>query len=150
MYNLFKYLEKIENRDIPLSIRIIHNIDLYYEDKSLIKDDEVLEVLDKAYNWLYSFLTDDLDNLKAFEPKDKELYDVIYGYSKHNLILAYNKINRWNHIDYKNLFSKLLIHIDYKIDYDAIKSIIQAYLVNVLGMKGGKIHSTFWNFNSIK
>ena len=136
-YKFFKYLEDKEGKDIPDIVEWKLNIDLYYEDKNLIKDKEVLEVLDKAYKWLYELLTDDLDNLKSFEPISKRYYDVIYGLSKDNILLAYNKKNSVNSIHWSNFHNKFKSYMsNYITDYKILIRIIHGYLVNTLQMRG--------------
>ena len=126
----FEFLEKIDKR-------VKDNIDLYYEDKNLIKDKEVLEILDKAYNWLYDLLTDNLNNLKTFVPKRKMYYDTLYGHSKDNILLTYDKHYEWNDIHWDNFYLKFESYMsDYITDYGTFISIIHRYLVNTLQMKG--------------
>ena len=135
-FKLFKYLEEKEGRDIPDIVEWKVNIDLYYKDKALIDNEEHLMILDKAYEWLYELLTDDLDNLKAFAPKYKAFHDVIYGHSKDNILVAYDKINITNSIE-DNFYSKFRSYIgNYITDYEILIRIIHGYLVNTLQMKG--------------
>ena len=142
MYNLFKYLEEVEGKSIPFEIRIKYNIKLYYKDKSLIEDDEILNILDKAYNFLKDLLTDDLNKLKQFEPKYKALYDVVYGKSKHRLLVAYDKKRDRNDIHYSNVYLKFYSYMeDYTTDYKILIAIIHEYLVNTLQMNGSR---TLW------
>ena len=139
MYNLFKYLEEMEGRSIPEIVEWKHNIELYYKDKSLIDDIEVLEILDKSYKFLEELLTDDLNKLKQFEPKYKDYYDVIYGKSKDKLLLAYDKKNDYNDIHWVNFYSLFESYMkDYITDYDILIAIIHGYLVNTLQMKGSR------------
>ena len=136
-YKLFKYLKEVEGKDIPDIVEWKYNIELYYKDKSLIEDSDVLKKLDKAYVWLYDLLTDDLDNLKSFEPKNKSYYDIIYGDSNDNILLGYDKKNYWNIIDHGNFYSKFESYMkDYITEYKILISIIHGYLVNTLQMKG--------------
>ena len=137
MYNLFKYLKEKDGKDIPNIVEWEHNIELYYKDKALIDNEEHLMILDKAYECLYDLLTDDLDNLETFEPKSKGYYDVIYGYSKDNILLAYDEKNGTNDIHLDNFYSKFESYMsDYINDYETHKSIIHGYLVNTLQMRG--------------
>ena len=134
-YKFFKYLKEVEGRDIPNIVEWKLNIELYYEDKTLIKDDEVLEILDKAYDWLYDFLTDDLSNLEKRKVESK-YYDYIY-YKGGKPILAYDEKNRINSIDYHNFWLKFKSYVsDYITDYETLILIIHGYLVNTLQMKG--------------
>ena len=136
-YKFFKYLKEVEGRDIPDIVEWKLNIDLYYEDKSLIDNEEHLMILDKAYEWLYDLLTDDLNNLKTFEPKHKRYYDVEYGLSKDNILLAYDRKNGWNDIHWDNFYEKFDSYMsDYVTDYGTLILIIHGYLVNTLQMEG--------------
>ena len=133
MYELFKYLKETENREIPLVIRIKYNIDLYYKDKSKIEDKEVLKILDKAYGWLYNFLTDDLNNLEIGRV-NSFFYDFKY-YKDDVPILAYDKKNNVN----DNFWLEFKIHMwDYLKDKEILMLIIHKYLTNILNMKGSE------------
>ena len=139
MYNLFKYLKEKENRTIPELVEWKHNINLYYKDKSLIKDKEVLEVLNMAYEWLYDFLTDDLKNLEKRKVGKNTYYDYVY-YKDSKAILAYDKKNDNNDIDYDNFYSIFKSYMDsYLNDNKTLELIIQGYLVNTLQMEGSHI-----------
>ena len=130
--------EKIEDR-------VKENIDLYYKDKSLIKDKEVLEILNKASNWLFNLLTDDLNNLKTFEPKYKMYYNILYGHSKDNILLAYDKKNGQNDIHYVNFYNKFKSYMsDYITDCKTLTLIIHEYLVNTLQMEGSRTEAEDW------
>ena len=142
MIELFKYLKEKDNREIPLVIRIKYNIDLYYKNKSKIEDEYVLEILDKAYNWLYEFLTDDLNNLDKRKVESK-YYDYVY-YKDDKPILAYNDKDNINDIHYENFYSLFESYmVDYITEYKILILIIHKYLVNTLQMGG---HRTFHQY----
>ena len=136
MIELFKYLKEKENREIPLVIRVKENLDLYYKDKSRIKDKEVLKILDKSYEWLYNFLGD-LEKRKV----NSDYYDFKY-YKDGKVILAYDKKNDANDIDYDNFYSIFNSYMDSYLndneDDEILIHIIQGYLVNTLRMEGSR------------
>ena len=135
MIELFKYLNETENREIPLVIRIKNNIELYYKDKYKIEDKELLDILNKTYNWLYEFLTDDLNNLDK-RKVESEYYDYIY-YKDDKPLLAYNKKYEQNDINYHNFFLLFKYYIsDYITEHKILMDIIHKYLVNTLQMVG--------------
>ena len=145
MYNLFKYLEETEGKVIPLNIRIKYNIEFYYKDKSLIKDEAVLEILDKAYSYWKDLLGTDLNKLNTFSV-DNYYYDVVYGKSKDEILLAYDKKNNENDIHYYNVYLKLKSHMKgYVTDHEILIPIIHGYLVNTLQMKGSHTENQIYN-----
>ena len=134
-FKFFKYLKEKSDKDFPLIV----NVYLYYKDKTLIDNEEHIKILDKAYEWLNNLLTDDLDNLETFEPKNKRYYDVLYKDSEDNIILGYNKKSRTNDIDYNNFYLKFKSYMsDYIKDYKTLIEIIHEYLMNTLKMEGDR------------
>ena len=135
MIELFKYLKEKDNREIPLVIRVKEILDLYYKDKSRIKDKEILEILEKSYEWLYNFLGDDLNNLEK-RKVNSDYYDFKY-YKDGKVILAYNKKYEQNDINYYNFFLLFKSYIsDYITEHEILMDIIHKYLVNTLQMVG--------------
>ena len=146
MYELFKFLKEKENRSIPEIVEWKDNIDLYYKDKSLITDKEALTILDKAYEWLYDFLTSDLKNLEKRKKVDSDYYDYLY-YKDSKAILAYDKKFESNDIHYDNFYSIFKSYMDsYLNDKETLELIIQVYLVNILQMEGTHTKSKKYSF----
>ena len=136
MYNLFKYLKENENRYIPEIIEWYRYIDLYYEDKSKIDDEEVFKILYKAYKWLNEFLGDSLNDFDKRKSK-MNFYDYTY-YLDNKPILAHHTITDTNDIHYENLFKPYSKHMGSFTDYDMINKILlrmlNNYLCEILGM----------------
>ena len=133
MIELFKYLKEKENKEFPLII----NLELYYKDKSMIDNEEHLEILDKAYNWLYNFLTDDLNNLD--KRKEESIYYEYVYYKDNKPILAYDMKNNLNDIHYSNFYSFFKSYMNgYVTEYKIFIKIIHKYLVNTLRMGGSR------------
>ena len=100
----------------------------------------MLEILDKAYNWLYDFLTDNLTNLEK-RNEHSMFHDYIY-YKGNEPILAYNKEDGVNDIGYYGFWLIFESYMgSYLNDTNTLKLLIQGYITNVLNMEGVKVEN---------
>ena len=129
MYNLFKYLKEVENREIPFNL----TIKLYYEDKTLIENKNHLEILDISYKWLEDFLGTNLDDFEIDDSEGGKSYmkndeEVFY-------FLKYDKVVHLNKTNFYLLFKNYMINCGYGHIYWLFTPIIYNYLKYILELE---------------
>ena len=135
MIKLFKYLEEKEGRYIPEELEWKHNIYLYFNDKDKITDKTILNILEKAYD----FLSKELSNLE----KKELIYSedgFHYGYYKDvKMVLGYDDYKNKNYI-FKDIFRKYETYMEnvtnHTVSYGIILLICNEYLYHKIGMEG--------------